>query len=67
MIRWASTCLTLPGTSAEDIIGQKFNNLFDQWWKLTDEALSKLTEPHEIGDTAFLEKAAIPTQVRSVR
>ena len=51
----------------EGIIGQEFNNLFEQWFKLTEEALSELIERHETGEAALLEKAAIPTQVNSVR
>ena len=30
----------------EDIIEQEFNNLFDQWRKLTDEIFSELIEQH---------------------
>ena len=40
----------------EDIIAQEFNELFDQWRKLTDEILTELIERYEIGEAALLEK-----------
>ena len=47
----------------EDIIEQEFNNLFDQWrkltakfYKLTDEIFSELIEQHEIGAAALQKK-----------
>ncbi|WP_419910598.1 hypothetical protein [Hoeflea sp.] len=40
----------------EDIIDREFNELFDQWRKLTDEILSDLIERYEIGEASLLEK-----------
>ena len=45
----------------EDIIDKEFDDLFDQWRKLTDEILSELVERYEIGEAALLENAANPT------
>lgn len=44
----------------ENIIDQEFNDLFDQWQKLTDEILSELIERYEIGEAALLEKSSQP-------
>ena len=49
----------------EDIIEQEFNNLFDQWRKLTDEIFSELIEQHEIG-AAALQKKATPSLLKSI-
>ncbi len=63
------TTLNIKSTKdVEDIIDQEFDDLFDQWRKLTDEILSELIERYEIGEAALLEKnAAKPTQVNSVQ
>ena len=57
-----------PSGDVEDAIDQKFNDLLDQWRKLTSEILSELTERYETGESVFLGKAIpYPAQVNSVR
>ena len=56
-----------PTKDIKDVIDQEFNELSDQWRKQTDEILSELIERYKIGEAALLEKAAIPSQVNSVR
>jgi len=43
----------------EDIVNREFNDLFNQWQKLTDEILSELIERYEIGEAAQLEKRGL--------
>ena len=38
---------------AEDVIDLVLCVLFDQWQKLTDEILSKITKRYEIGESVF--------------
>ena len=52
----------------EDSIGGEFNDLFERWWKLTDEKLSEFFERSEIGESALVGKAIPhPAQVNSVK
>ena len=52
----------------EDAIDREFNDLFDQWRKLTNEILSEPTERYEIGESVLLGKAIpYPAQVNSVK
>ena len=51
----------------EDIIDKEFDDLFDQWRKLTNEILSELIERYEIGEAALLENAANTAQANSGR
>ena len=65
--RYPTVKVRVSPNDIEDIIDREYNNLFDQWRKLTDEILSELIEGYEIGEAALLEKAANPIQVSSVR
>ena len=57
-----------PPKGVEDAIDWEFNDLFDQWWKLTSETLSELFERSEIDESALLGKAIPHTaQVNSVK
>ena len=56
-----------PSEGVEDAIDREFNDLFDQWRKLTNEILSEPTERYEIGESVLLGKAiSYPAQVNSV-
>ena len=65
--RYPTVNIRISPNGIEDIIVREYNNLFDQWRKLTNEILSELIEGYEIGEAALLEKAANPIQVSSVR
>ena len=55
-----------PSEGVEDAIDREFNDLFDQWRKLTNEILSEPTERYEIGESVLLGKAiSYPAQVNS--
>ena len=57
-----------PSEGVEDAIDREFNDLFDQWRKLTNEILSEPTERYEIGESVLLGKAIpYPAQVNSVK
>ena len=57
-----------PPKGVKDAIDWEFNDLFDQWWKLTSETLSELFERSEIDESALLGKAIPHTaQVNSVK
>ena len=45
-----------------DIIDREFNDLFDQWRKLTDEILSEFIERYEIGEVNITRKSDHPYQ-----
>ena len=56
-----------PSEGVEDAIDREFNDLFDQWRRLTNEILSEPTERYEIGESVLLGKAIpYPAQVNSV-
>ena len=56
-----------PSEGVEDAIDREFNDLFDQWRKLTSEILSDPSERYEIGESVLLGKAIpYPAQVNSV-
>ena len=51
----------------EDAIDREFEDLFEQWRKLTSEILSEPTERYEMGESVLLGKAIpYPAQVNSV-
>ena len=57
-----------PPKGVDDAIDREFNDLFDQWRKLTSETLSELFERSEIDESALLGKAIPhPAQVNSVK
>ena len=57
-----------PFEGVEDAIDREFNDLFDQWRKLTGEILSEPTERYEITESVLLAKAIpYPAQVNSVK
>ena len=57
-----------PSEGVGDAIDREFNDLFDQWWKLTSEILSEPIERYEIGESVLLRKAIpYPAQVNSVK
>ena len=56
-----------PSEGVEDGTDREFNDLFDQWQKLTSEILSEPTKRYEIGESKVLGKAIpYPAQVNSV-
>ena len=57
-----------PSEGVEDAIDREFDDLLDQWRKLTNEILSKPTERYAIGESVLLGKAIpYPAQVNSVK
>ena len=57
-----------PSKGVEEAIDREFNDLLDQWRKLTSERLSEPTERYEIGESVLLGKAfPHPAQVNSVK
>ena len=57
-----------PSEGVEDAIDREFNDLFDQWRKLTREILPEPTERYEIGESVLLRKAIPhPAQINSVK